>query len=424
MKILSIETSCDETSVAIIEATGGLEKPNFTVLSHLILSQVKIHEKYGGVFPNLAKREHSKNLGPLLKKALDEAGLWVAKDNKIPEDQVKKIKTDLSREPELFTNLLNIFETGVAPQIDLIAVTNGPGLEPALWVGINAAKTLSEMWSVPVMPVNHMEGHISSVLSNLNGPVQFPALALLISGGHTELVIISDWLTHTIIGETRDDAVGEVFDKVARMLGLPYPGGPQISALAEEARSEEIRAGSEKTAKNQTPSGKATEKATEKVLEKTTEKIPKQKFNFPRPMIKSPDYDFSFSGLKTSVLYAIRDLLVIRPILDISTKKSIALEFENAIIDTLLAKTKRAIDEFTPKTLIIAGGVISNKAIRGAFDNLTKENGGIVFLVPTQGLSTDNALMIAMAAYIRQQKSPTSISADRDFSAEGNLRLS
>lgn len=409
MKILSIETSCDETSVAIIEASGGLEKPDFNVLSHLVLSQVKIHEKYGGVFPNLAKREHSKNLGPLVKKALEEAGLWVDANNKIPAEQVEKIKTDLSREPELFTNLLNIFETSAVPEIDLIAVTNGPGLEPALWVGINAAKTLGEIWNVPVMPINHMEGHISSVLTSAKSAIQFPALALLISGGHTELVLISDWLTYKVIGETRDDAVGEVFDKVARMLGLPYPGGPQISALAEEARAE------------------ANTKA--EVVENVSygaSAVPT--FEFPRPMIKSPDYDFSFSGLKTSVLYAIRDLMVIRPALDLATKKAIALEFENAIIETLLAKTQRAIEEFVPKTLIIAGGVISNKAIRQAFEKLTKNSSSygqeITFLVPTQALSTDNALMIAIAAYIRQQKSPTSISADRNFSAEGNLRLS
>jgi N6-L-threonylcarbamoyladenine synthase len=435
MKILAIETSCDETSVAIINASGGLKSPNFNVLSHLVLSQVKIHEQYGGVFPNLAKREHSKNLGPLVKKALEEAGLWVEAKNEIPAERVEKIKADLSREPELSASLLNIFETANTPNIDLIAVTNGPGLEPALWVGINAAKVLSEVWNIPVMPINHMEGHISSVLTNVTGHIEaessgdfehgvrFPALALLISGGHTELVLVKDWLSYIILGETRDDAVGEVFDKVARMLGLPYPGGPQVSKLADESRDEEMAENPLQT----------------KIDNKTKERL----FTFPRPMIKSPDYDFSFSGLKTSVLYTIRDLLkssssqktevdeklqenkkIYEGVLSMETKKAIAREFEDAIVETLLAKTKRAIDEYEPKSLIIAGGVVSNKMIRRSFDELVKTHRDLKLFVPTQELSTDNALMIAIAGYIRYQKIPNRDLSQRDFLAEGNLRLS
>src|SRR3989344_8160793 len=208
MKILAIETYCDETAVTLLDISGMLEKPDIKVLGNTLLSQVALHEKYGGVYPNLAKREHEKNLPPLLEKTLKEAGY------------------DMS-EAELRTN-----------DIDYIAVTEGPGLEPALWVGINFATELGKKWNKPVVPVNHMEGHIFSVLYKMLNTecLTLPALALLVSGGHTELVVVKDFGNYKIIGQTLDDAVGEAFDKVARMLGLPYPGGPEISKLAELSR--------------------------------------------------------------------------------------------------------------------------------------------------------------------------------------------
>lgn len=384
MKILSIETSCDETAVSVIEAEGGIANPKFKVLSNLVLSQIKVHEQYGGVFPNLAKREHAKNLIPLIEKSLLEADLISESNTDISPEVAESIKAKTQKEPELFDNLINFLGKYGRPNIDLIAVTSGPGLEPALWVGINAAKVLAKFWNVPVSPINHMEGHISSVLVGLESPVEFPAIALLISGGHTEFVLINDWLEYQVIGETRDDAVGEAYDKVARMLGLPYPGGSRIGAMAQELRS----AGGF------------------------------SRFNFPRPMINSGDFDFSFSGLKTAVLYTIKGI----DDLDDKTKKEIALAFEEAVVDTLLAKAKKVFDRHGPKTLIVAGGVIANDYIRNRLQELASEY-DIDFLVPQKSLSTDNALMIAVASYLRFDKLGSG-STGEDFVAEGNVKLS
>ncbi len=396
MRILSIETSCDETAVSIIEATGNMsstETPKFTVLSNLVLSQISLHEKYGGVFPNLAKREHSKNLGPLIEKALEEAGLLVRAEQIQGEPatyDTESLRADLVREPELAEALATIFSRYDRPGIDLITVTYGPGLEPALWVGINAAKTLSKVWNIPLLPMNHMEGHISSVFLESTKPVQFPAIALLISGGHTELVLMKDWLAYEIIGETRDDAVGEAFDKVARMLGLPYPGGPKISQMALEAREEK----------------------------KTN--MQGDFFEFPRPMRNSHDLNFSFSGLKTSVLYKLKEL----PEIDLPTKKRVAMAFEDAVIDVLVHKTHTALETYGACTLIIAGGVIANKTLRTAFESLVSKFPDTTLLVPTHVLSTDNALMIALAAYIRDIKTEGRSRKPLDeIKAEGNVRL-
>ncbi len=395
MNILSIETSCDETAVSIVKASGGSEAPSFSVLANLVLSQIKIHEKYGGVFPSLAKREHAKNLVPLIKQALVDAHLYEENlDASHPSAHATElnITTDLSHEAELKTALEEFFRTTKRPNIDLIAVTYGPGLEPALWVGINAAKVIHEVWGIPVLPVNHMEGHISSVIAESSNSLSFPALALLISGGHTELVFVPDWLSYQIIGRTRDDAVGEAYDKVARMLGLPYPGGPRIASYAVEARAQGIA-----------PS-----------------------FSFPRPMIASADYDFSFSGLKTAVLYKLREYTGERPASESSEplKQEIALAFEDAVIDTLVAKTKRAIQEYNPRSLIIAGGVIANTTIRRAFESLVAEFPETNLHVPAHHLSTDNALMIAVAAYIRISKRPNDIRPVASIRAEGNVELS
>lgn len=402
MKILSIETSCDETAVSIIDATGGVEQPNFRVLSNLVLSQMKLHEKYGGVFPSLAKREHSKNLVPLIKRALEESGLFVAlgghnvdHDNPLTSGIFDKLKSDLAHEPELFSSFIDLFSSAVRPDIDMIAVTFGPGLEPALWVGVNAAKALGEVWNIPVMPINHMEGHIASVLLENRVPIRFPALALLISGGHTELIKVSDWLQYEVIGETKDDAVGEAYDKVARMLGLMYPGGPRIEALAGEARrSLSIFSDSEKV-------------------------YSMNKFYFPRPMLKSGDLNFSFSGLKTSVLYTIRDI----PELTDDIKKLIALAFEDAVIETLISKTKMAINNHSPKILIIAGGVIANNTIRRSFEKLMTGFPQIKLLIPTLPLSTDNALMIALASYVRYQVARGIKERLCEIKAEGGARV-
>src|SRR3989344_3924013 len=215
MKILAIETSCDETGVTIFEATGGVKNASFKILANNLSSQAKLHEQYGGVFPMMAKREHIKNLPLLLEKTLKEAKL---------------------------------LRQGLKSPVDLICVTSGPGLEPTLWTGITFAQDLATKWKVKVVPVNHMEGHILSVFGKDKGTfkipkINFPTLALLVSGGHTELVLIKKWMDYEVIGATLDDAVGEAFDKVARMLGLPYPGGPEISRLAGGGKEKEVWGG-------------------------------------------------------------------------------------------------------------------------------------------------------------------------------------
>ena len=392
MVILGIETSCDETAVCAIEANGPLADAKIKILSNITLSQAKLHEPYGGVFPNLAKREHIKNLPIILKEALKESGLSEEK-----------------------------------PDINAIAVTYGPGLEPCLWTGITFAKELSEKLGVPLVPVNHMEGHIFSALihalhethfaksSETLGSLQcdhslqtfakcvslrapkFPALALLISGGHTELDLMENYGKYRLIGETRDDAVGEAFDKVARLLGLPYPGGPEISRLAENMRT---------TANKPTPDVDG--RQTSGVV-------------LPRPMLHSPDYDFSFSGIKTAVLYFLKKIaLLSAPDVDgLQTSgavRMIAREFEDAVTEVLVSKTKRALREHGAQTLIVAGGVIANTHIRREFTKLAADD-GITLLIPEIPHTTDNALMITLAAYGKIKRGvpvppPSSIRAD------------
>ena len=397
MIILSIETSCDETAVSIVEATGELESPSFTVLGNALFSQIEVHKKYGGVYPMLAKREHARNLIPLLTIVLKESNL-ISKSQitnyKKPNNQkFKEIEKILEREEGLFEPFKEYLENLDRPDIDLIAVTSGPGLEPALWVGISFAKALGELWGISVTGVNHMEGHIASVLLETDEvksqkskvKIQFPALALLISGGHTELVLSEGWGKYRILGQTRDDAVGEAFDKAARMLDLPYPGGPEISRLAESAR------------KNNIP----------------------HKAKLPRPMFHSNDLNFSFSGLKTAVLYYIRD----HSPLSSEGKADLAREFEDSVIDVLVKKTKDAIMETGAKTLIVAGGVIANKRIREAFTDLESSYQGLIVKIPTKSLATDNALMIAFATYINVILGQNLRALDENIIANGNLRL-
>ncbi|MEI7480169.1 MAG: hypothetical protein WCJ59_00915, partial [bacterium] len=241
MRILGIETSCDETAVSLIEATGELPKPTFKVLGDSLYSQIAIHAQYGGVFPMMAKRHHALNIVQLLVKTLQEAGEYHEATISLDAELEAKIVKLLEREDDLGKDILNLAKKIQAPKIDAIAVTFGPGLEPALWVGVNFARALSLLWNIPIIPTNHMQGHIYSVLLSTTGemqPINFPIVSLLISGGHTELVKLIDWTKAEVIGRTRDDAVGEAFDKVARILGLPYPGGPEISKLADQHRAE------------------------------------------------------------------------------------------------------------------------------------------------------------------------------------------
>jgi N6-L-threonylcarbamoyladenine synthase len=399
MITLGIETSCDETALALIEtrnhsngvathsSDGGFE---CRVIASLVHSQAELHSAYGGVYPALAKREHGKNLVPLLHKLLIESqALMPASNSKLPTSNftatLESFRAEInSQNPDLFESFTSADFIRQIPKIDRIAVTEGPGLEPTLWVGINFARILSALWNIPVVPVNHMEGHVVGSLlesDKTSGswqklkPVSFPALALLISGGHTELVRLltndnaraGHSFGYKILGQSKDDAVGEAYDKVARLLGLPYPGGPHISKLSHEAEME---------------------------------KIPSP-VKLPRPMQKSGNLDFSFSGLKTAVLYAIRDHAGrdhtdTTGALSQSFKKGLAHEFELAVAETLETKLRAAIEETDAKTLIIGGGVSANRRLRERFEKIAAEY-AIPLYLPSHHISGDNALMIALA---------------------------
>lgn len=392
MKILAIETSCDETAIAIVEAEGNEQSAQFCVLGNALLSQIEIHKEYGGVFPALAKREHAKNLVPILEAALEEAELLHEDAQVIPGETRDKIAAILSREPGLEEQFFEFVSECEPPAIDAIAVTAGPGLEPALWVGINFAKALALLWNKPLVAVNHMEGHILSALASSQDPkgdtlriegIQLPVLALLISGGHTELMLMKKWLEYELVGQTRDDAVGEAFDKVARMLALPYPGGPEISRLAESLRE---------------LGGEA------------------PKFTLPRPMINEASCDFSFAGLKTAVLYLLKD----NPDISEDEKSHMALEFENAVSEVLWKKTARALEETGAETLVIGGGVSANTHIRRTFtEKINNECPQVNLRIPFAALTTDNAIMIALAGFYRASKKEFVT----DIIANGNLSL-
>lgn len=471
MTILAIETSCDETAIAIAEFFGSKKAPRVHALSHIVLSQIPTHQKFGGVVPNLAKREHQRNLVPLLLRALAEAGFvnsklknftprlsknhisfikssntlqrgvssppfiserWGARNAKLQ----LKIKNDigqiLQREPELQKLFTKHIASLPSPPIDAVAVTYGPGLAPALWVGVNFAKALGTLWKKPLIPVNHMEGHLFSALlqsgeknfqSNAKShphsigtnskrkehityhlkPITFPALALLVSGSHTELVLTKGYGKYLIIGQTLDDAAGEAFDKVARLLGLGYPGGPQIARLADQFAQNNAEINAEQRRKLLRSSASSLRMSAGQPL-------------LPRPMIRSKDYNFSFSGLKTAVLYLVRDLGKAK------TKKFrplIAGEFQNAVVDVLVAKTIRAAKEYKAKTILLGGGVSANQHLRETLAaTLAKELPKVSCLLSLVSLSGDNALMIALAAYFSQKtKAPSKLEA------KANLRI-
>lgn len=400
MKILGIETSCDETGICIIETednsdSSTISNSKIKILGNQLYSQIAIHAQYGGVYPMMAKREHALNLVPQLEKCLEEAGMLKLKVEsekfKVSENKIEKIREILARENDLSEVLFKLIEKIEKPNIDAIAVTNGPGLEPALWVGVCFAKAVSEAWNIPIIPVNHMEGHIvvAALLPEQEPktyklkPINYPTIALLISGGHTQLVLSKENLKYEIVGNTKDDAIGEAFDKVARILGLPYPGGPQISKLAEKERQE----------------------------------FPDKKTSYPlpRPMIHSGDLNFSFSGIKTAVLYTVQKIGVLTD----EIKQEIAREFEDAVVEVIIKKTQQALEQYGAETIIIGGGVSANKKIRNDFAKLTEDT-HVELMIPEFSASTDNAFMIALAGYIniKAGKKP-----ETDFKANGNLSL-
>ena len=411
--ILGIETSCDETGLALVMASGGLASPKFKILKNLVASQIKIHAPFGGVVPNLAKREHLKNLPILFGKIFG-----------ISNDQfsISKMFHDSRFKIQ---------------DVDLIAVTIGPGLEPALWTGITFAKQLynsklvTNNNKIKLIGVNHLEGHLYSFLlpsrsatrnlkpsagggSSSGGKTLFPAVALIVSGGHTILLLVKDFKNWKKLGETRDDAVGEAFDKVARLLKLPYLGGPALEKLARKGNPKKIE--------------------------------------FPRPMIydNSPagEFDFSFSGLKTSVLYYLRDhppkffgekLRRASGANNKITTADVAASFQAAAVDVLVKKTLRAVREFssgggsafggdTIKSVLLSGGVAANRKLRSELRKAVKKlnrdmrhvkrSSEIKLLVADQKYNTDNAVMIAAAGYmtyLRKKKYP--------LRANGNLEI-
>jgi len=362
MKILGIETSCDDTCASIVE----IKNEKFYILSNIISSQIQIHREWGGVYPSLARREHQKNITSVLKNSLKKAGLLKRKTSKEKINFPEKI---LEREPYLINNLRKFLEKYQKPEIDLIAVTVGPGLEPSLWTGINFSKALSIYWGIPVIPINHIEAHLNISLFSLKENVlelsidnnSFPAIGLIVSGGHTQLVLIKKFGKYKLIGETRDDAAGECFDKTARILGLNYPGGPEISKRATLFKG-------------------------------------KKKIHLPRPMIKYSNYDFSFSGLKTAVLY------YNQKVKEKNEKyiNEMSHEIQQSIIDILIYKTISAAKKYEAKTIILGGGVTANKELQKQI--LAKVNSQFKILFPPQGTHMDNALMIAVTAYFKKDK--------------------
>jgi len=312
MRILGIETSCDETGIAIYDDEAGL-------LANQLYSQVKLHADYGGVVPELASRDHVRKTVPLIQAALKEAGL--------------------------------------APQqIDAVAYTAGPGLVGALLVGATIGRALAFAWKVPAVPVHHMEGHLLAPMLEENPP-EFPFVALLVSGGHTQLISVTGVGEYELLGESIDDAAGEAFDKTAKLLGLDYPGGPMLSKMAQQGTA--------------------------------------GRFTFPRPMTDRPGLDFSFSGLKTFAANTIRG----NPD-DAQTRADIARAFEDAVVDTLSIKCKRALDQTGFKRLVIAGGVSANRTLREQMAVMMQKRGGEVFYARPE-FCTDNGAMIAYAGMVR-----------------------
>jgi N6-L-threonylcarbamoyladenine synthase len=401
MKLLAIETSCDETALAVLECAEHGGTHTFSVLGEALYSQVAKHAKYGGVYPTLAKREHAKNIIPLLKTALTKANVTENQSPvTLPKDAEVYFAELFHHEEGLATKMQQFLSTTPRPALDAIAVTIGPGLEPALWVGVNVAKALAYAWNLPIIAVNHLEGHlVASVAQKKEGDnvthptytihdVAFPLLGLIISGGHSQFVTSSTWGTYTIVGNTRDDSVGEAFDKVARMLGLPYPGGPEISRLA--TRSKEKK------------------------------RIPQLPSTLPRPMHQSGDMDLSFSGLKTAVRYMVQNIGEVSD----QQQEDIARAFTDAVTDVLIKKTLLGYTRYHPHTILIGGGVSRDTHItNGIRDALQTEAPSCNVCVPIPPLHTDNAIMIGMAGFLCHVRGEHIYTHETLPPAQGNLRL-
>jgi len=330
MIILGIETSCDDTGVCLYSSSEG-------ILSNIVSSQVKLHAQWGGVYPDLAAREHTKNLIPVLDSALKEGGKTLS-------------------------------------DIDAIAITVAPGLIVSLVIGISAAKTLALVTGKPLIPVHHIEAHIFAIF--IEKEIEFPFIALVVSGGHTELYLVKGFEQYIYLGGTLDDAAGEAYDKVARMLGLGYPGGPIIDRLAKEG---------------------------------------KEIIKFPRPMLNDRGknrFNFSFSGLKSAVMRELQKGKY--------SKEDIAASFQEAVVDVLVGKTTDAVKEFGVKNVVVAGGVSANSRLREKFTEVSLSEGYTVHFPPLY-LCTDNAAMVAYTGYRRLKETGRTIGLD--FEGKARLRM-
>lgn len=328
MLILGIETSCDETSASVIEAVKNDKKVN--LLSNVISSSLKMHSQTGGIIPEVAAREQVKYIIPVIKKALEAV--------KNPEKE-----------------------------IDAIAVTIGPGLIGSLLVGVETARTFSYVWKKPLIPVNHLFGHIYAnwIKSENNLDIKFPVIALIVSGGHTDLVLIKNHKDIKWLGGTRDDAAGEALDKTGRLLNLPYPGGPQIEKMANTVR--------------------------------------KDIYNFPRPIINSADFDFSFSGLKTAVLRETEKTGAEN--LSVNDVKNLSYSIQEAIFEVLIKKTIKAAKKYKAKSIVLGGGVAANQTLKKRFKSEIKNlKLQTLLFVPSKRLCTDNAAMIAAAGFYNYKR--------------------
>jgi len=392
MKILAIETSCDDSCIALAECSAN----KFKLISNLISSQVEIHRKWGGVYPTLARREHQKNLTPLLSQTLKNLNVLKNSKSKIQDAKSKELKNILEREKILFKRLIKFLEKSKKPKIDLVAITIGPGLDPCLWTGVNFARALSYYWNIPIMGIDHIEAHIfaNDNFSIMNDKKNLPALALIVSGGHTQLILIKKLGNYRILGETRDDAAGEAFDKIARILGLDYPGGPAIAGAASRSTAPPLQ-----------------------------KREGGMNINLPRPMLNTKDYDFSFSGLKTAVLYDYKK----RTKKERESKKYIqamAREAQQAIIDILIKKTIKAAKDYKVKSIILGGGVTANKELRKQFQQrIKKENSRFKLYISSPKYCTDNAAMIATTACFQKSINGQSLDNWQNIKARPNLRI-
>ena len=330
MIVLGIETSCDETSVAVV-------KDGKTVLSNIVLSQIDIHKEYGGVVPEIASREHVKGVTLVFDQAIKKAGIQY-------ED------------------------------VDLVAVTEGPGLIGSLLIGVSAAKVVAMNYHIPLVGVHHIAGHIYA--NNLEREIEFPCLALVVSGGHTELILMKEHFDFQKLGETQDDAVGEAYDKIARVLNLPYPGGPQVDKLSA---------------------------------------IGEYVYHFPRPMIDTDDFNFSFSGLKSHVINFHHNMIQRNEEIN---KANFARSFQEAVTDVLVHKTSIAAKKYQVKQIIVAGGVAANRGLRA---KMQEKITFVPVYFPSMQFCTDNAAMIAAAGYFKYQKNQ--VASDYYLNADSRLKL-